>query len=393
MKIKAFLLLSCLLFLNILSVSAQTTSSNYIATGVKYYKGDGVTKDYSTAFKYFKKAAESGDSSGQNWVGYMYEHGYGVTKSSTEAYNWYKKAADQGNATAQNNLGYMLLQTKDYAKALSWFKKSADQGKATAQRNLGYMYYRGFGVTPDYKESIKWYKKAADQGDKDAQKKVAELEEKIRQKNVLTNRKPVISWLSFDPTSTQKNYSLKIGVRSNSKIEEVCVYVNGTLTRGIVPVPDDGFNMKINRTVTLKEGENTIKVTVRNAVGTTTTQKKVTYLDANMASIDWIAFNPVSTKKQYNLKAGIKSTSKIKSWTVKINGVTERGIKPVIADGYDLKIDKTLSLAEGNNTIRIEVGNASGVAVFEKNVFYNASPAQSLVSNEKRIALIIGNSK
>ena len=67
----------------------------------------------------------------------------------------------------------------------------------------------------------------------------------------------------------------------------------------------------------------------------------------------------------------------------------ERGINSVPNDGYDLKINKTLNLAEGNNKIKIEVRNAGGVARSEKTVTYTASTKP--VFQEKRIALVIGN--
>ena len=60
-------------------------------------------------------------------------------------------------------------------------------------------------------------------------------------------------------------------------------------------------------------------------------------------------------------------------------------------DGYDLTIDKTLVLAEGNNNIKIEVRNAGGISIVEKNVTY--SPENNKNLKQKRIALIIGNAR
>ena len=86
-----------------------------------------------------------------------------------------------------------------------------------------------------------------------------------------------LTWLTNDLTSRQKNYSLKVGVKSDSKIENVRVYVNNELDRGIVPVNNDGFDMTINRTLSLALGDNHIKVVVKNQDGETVLERTVVY--------------------------------------------------------------------------------------------------------------------
>lgn len=221
-----------------------------------------------------------------------------------------------------------------------------------------------------------------------------ELRNSIRKKK---NPSPIyqkanMEWITFEPISTSKDYSFKIGVKSDSKIEDVSVYVNGILSRGTIAVRNDGYNMTIDRTVALNDGQNTVKVTVKNASGTASTEKTVTYQNQSIATIDWLTFSPTTTEKQYSLKAGIKSASRIVSWNVMLNGVVDRGINPVHNDGYAMTIDKKLTLSEGNNTIKIEVRNAGGVATMEKNIIYHATN-NSTNLKEKRIALVIGNEK
>lgn len=221
-----------------------------------------------------------------------------------------------------------------------------------------------------------------------------ELRNSIRKKK---NPSPIyqkanMEWITFEPISTSKDYSFKIGVKSDSKIEDVSVYVNGILSRGTIAVRNDGYNMTIDRTVALNDGQNTVKVTVKNAGGTAFTEKTVTYQNQSIATIDWLTFSPTTTEKQYSLKAGIKSASRIVSWNVMLNGVVDRGINPVHNDGYAMTIDKKLTLSEGNNTIKIEVRNAGGVATMEKNIIYHATN-NSTNLKEKRIALVIGNEK
>ena len=65
-----------------------------------YGNGYGVLKDHTEAVKWYRKAADQGDATGQFNLGFMYDNGYGIAKNATEAMKWYQKAADQGNDKA-----------------------------------------------------------------------------------------------------------------------------------------------------------------------------------------------------------------------------------------------------------------------------------------------------
>ena len=58
------------------------------ALGLLYYHGEGVSKDFNEAFKWFGKAAEQGDAEGQFRLGAMYANGEGVAKDYVTAYKW-----------------------------------------------------------------------------------------------------------------------------------------------------------------------------------------------------------------------------------------------------------------------------------------------------------------
>jgi len=96
----------------------------------------------------------------------MYEQGRGVARNEAAAVKWYRKAADQGNATGQVNLGLMYEQgrgvARDEAEAVKWYRKAADQGDATGQANLGLMYEQGRGVAKDLAAAQRWLAKAAE---------------------------------------------------------------------------------------------------------------------------------------------------------------------------------------------------------------------------------------
>ena len=62
-----------------------------------------VPEDDAEAVRWFRLAAEQGDASAQNSLGFMYELGEGVPEDIVLAYMWYNLAAAQGNETAQSN--------------------------------------------------------------------------------------------------------------------------------------------------------------------------------------------------------------------------------------------------------------------------------------------------
>ena len=130
-----------------------------------YGEGEGVAQDYTEAAKWFRKAAEQGDTISQYATGSMCEHGDGVAKDLVEALRWYRKAADQGYARAQFNVGNSYYHgsgvTRNYAEAIKWYRKSAEQGDVIvtglALSCLGYCYANGQGVTKNPIEAYAHY--------------------------------------------------------------------------------------------------------------------------------------------------------------------------------------------------------------------------------------------
>ena len=72
-----------------------------------YAEAEGVTQDYAEAVKWYRKAANQGNATAQNNLGWMYQYGLGVTQSKSEARKWYEKAAAQGDESAKQALEYL----------------------------------------------------------------------------------------------------------------------------------------------------------------------------------------------------------------------------------------------------------------------------------------------
>ena len=166
------------------------------AVGEKYYKGNGVDKNYAEAVKWYRKAAEHGYAKAQCDLGTCYYEGHGVSKDYQEAVKWFRMAAGQGSEKAQHNLGLCYYMgtglPQDYKEAVKWFRMSADNGLASAQLNFGACYENGHGVVKDYHEAVKWYQKAADQGSEIAQCYLAYCYESGR--GVSQNYQEAVGW-------------------------------------------------------------------------------------------------------------------------------------------------------------------------------------------------------
>ncbi len=74
--------------------------------GVCYYRGTGVSQDFSKAVKYFRTAANQEYPDAQHAIGICYFYGDGVTKNQTKAAEWWERASTQGFAQAQHDLSF-----------------------------------------------------------------------------------------------------------------------------------------------------------------------------------------------------------------------------------------------------------------------------------------------
>ena len=202
-----------------------------------------------------------------------------------------------------------------------------------------------------------------------------------------------LTWINNDKDTKKQNYELSILIKSDSRIEDVSIDVNGIQDRGIKTVNSSDYDLTINRTLMLNEGANVIKVSVRNAAGTTQEEKTIVYRPqvGELPSIEWLDFAATANKKEYQMKLGIKSKSKVEEVNVTVNGSLTRGIKTVEADGYDLTVDRTLALSEGINRIVVSVRNGDGISTSEKVITYQGNNPIP-VFNDKRIAFVVGNS-
>ena len=98
-----------------------------------------MARNYATAYKWFKRAADKGDPRSQSQLGMMFDTGKGVPQDYKTAAFWYDKAARQNFGQAQDALGlmYALGQgvPKNFVLAHVWLNLAAAQGVESADEN------------------------------------------------------------------------------------------------------------------------------------------------------------------------------------------------------------------------------------------------------------------
>ncbi len=118
--------------------------------------GRGV--DRHNAIKWWKKAAEKGDSRSMVILGDFYAQGIYFDKNIDKALSYYKRAIKAGNKTAG----------KHYIKLV---RASLEIGDTNTMCLLGDCYLNGYGVPVNTSEAYSWYQKAAAKGNKAAGRK------------------------------------------------------------------------------------------------------------------------------------------------------------------------------------------------------------------------------
>lgn len=137
--------------------------------GCCYSEGYGVPEDESEGVKWYRIAAEQGNTCAQSTMGWCYRFGKGVPIDGSEVIKWYRMAAENGDMYAQSNLADFYytgeyLPSRDHYEAIKWLRLSANQGDAASMIFLGKIFENGYEIPVNESEAEKWYRKAAERG-------------------------------------------------------------------------------------------------------------------------------------------------------------------------------------------------------------------------------------
>src|SRR4029077_12691228 len=147
-------------FKRLLTLANSGSTQAEFRLGLAYQYGHGVEQSAYEAARWYRMAANSGDSAAQNNLGFLYATGPdGVVRDLAEAARWYLRAAVEGNPMAQFNLGHLYLYTASMKKApeegLYWIQRAASAGCLSAFTLLGSLYARGEFLPQDSRQAFK----------------------------------------------------------------------------------------------------------------------------------------------------------------------------------------------------------------------------------------------
>eukprot|EP00469_Lotharella_globosa_P004275 CAMPEP_0167803852 /NCGR_PEP_ID=MMETSP0111_2-20121227/20110_1 /TAXON_ID=91324 /ORGANISM="Lotharella globosa, Strain CCCM811" /LENGTH=228 /DNA_ID=CAMNT_0007700455 /DNA_START=40 /DNA_END=723 /DNA_ORIENTATION=+ len=122
-------------------------NGSVVAKGYCYFKGwGGLEIDRKEAVRWYRAAAEEGNTQAQINLGGCYLKGIGVDRDFEEAVKWHRKSAEFGNSDAQFILAHGLSVIIGKEEAMKWHRKSAELGNHFAMFNLGKRLEKGKGM-------------------------------------------------------------------------------------------------------------------------------------------------------------------------------------------------------------------------------------------------------
>ena len=167
--------------------AAQSGNSNAMYNlGVIYMGGGGEEDeeddevDYSAAAENFQKAAQNGHTKSVHKLGLMHMHGMGRDRSCETATELMKNVAARGPWNVALDEAYLHFQNQEYHVALVTYLMMAEQGYEVAQHNAAYMIENEYGNEAKTKTlsgstAVMLYRNAAHQGNVEANLKIGDF--------------------------------------------------------------------------------------------------------------------------------------------------------------------------------------------------------------------------
>ena len=166
-----------LILLTALIMSASPCLADWEEASGAYERGD-----YATAFREYRKLAETGDPSAEASLAYFYEKGLGTKQDYREAARLYHSAVSKDLLIANLYLGHLYAKglgvQKDEAKAVGFFEVVARHGVVEAQEQLGTLLMRGPSSIRNPERAKYWLRQAADKNSAIAHELLRQLEQR-----------------------------------------------------------------------------------------------------------------------------------------------------------------------------------------------------------------------
>ncbi|WP_026759954.1 tetratricopeptide repeat protein [Selenomonas ruminantium] len=124
-------------------------------------------KDYELSVKYYRQAADAGETDAMAQIGIFYQSGQGVEQSFEKAIEWYHKILDAGNVDGWYLLGTVYEDMEDYEKSVECYERQIDEEgtcKYDAYYGLAKAYRYGLGKEENFAKALDYYQQAAGNG-------------------------------------------------------------------------------------------------------------------------------------------------------------------------------------------------------------------------------------
>lgn len=252
------------------------------------YKSDGTYKSIDDEYKFFGNVAYV-KYKGKYQLIDKFGHTINNKRYDTSSPYWSLNLVvktQRGGKVIYVNLRGEEFTNKHQAQLSSWkyVTSRMNDFEAETQCMIGSYFYYGkenLNQAKDTKQAFAWLNAAKQKGlkgvgykgngryDYDIAYMLSKCHYEINEEEQPAEI-PMLEWLnSQNGITTNKMYVLRIGIKSKSAIKDEQVLVNGQrqLTRGINSVRCDGFQQILNQNIILAEGENKVKVIVRNKAG------------------------------------------------------------------------------------------------------------------------------
>lgn len=188
---------------------------------------------------------------------------------------------------------------------------------------------------------------------------------KITYQPEVSEPKPVVQFLKpAKPGSsvTESQLTISASVKNVSGKEDVSLLVNGKVIKTFTY---NAKGQRVEASITLKTGKNTIEITAKNSVGSNKGSTDITYRigrarlpEVSFQSVSQPTINPLNPQiGRSSVIATVKNVTGKSQISFKLNGNSSQDFT---FDSKSMRLQATVTLAKGVNTITIRAENRSG---------------------------------
>lgn len=154
-------------FLRSCANKRNTKAMISLAYYYRFYNPDG--RDFPEALRFYRQAAESGDSEAQYLLGRFLVMKNLLKKERNLVIRWWDNALEKGLNAATTEEFDDEGHKNERAEAMRWLNAAGEEGSCEALRLLSSMYHRGLLVMSDPQQAVKLLVRAAEMEDMTAQ--------------------------------------------------------------------------------------------------------------------------------------------------------------------------------------------------------------------------------